>query len=217
MEVIKIGDRNYPKKLLNIYDPPKEIYVLGNSKILNDFCLGIVGTRKASEYGIKVTNAISYSLAKYGAVIVSGMANGIDTSAHKGAILAKGKTIAVLGGGFKHIYPKENEQLFLDIIKSGGAVITEYAEDIKPEKENFPKRNRIISGLSSGIIVTEAPEKSGSLITADLALEQGKDVFAIPGSIFSKNSKGTNELIKQGAKLTENIFDILEEFDLYNV
>ena len=132
--------------------------------------------------------------------------------AHMGALYAKGKTIAVLGSGFKHIYPKENERLFWDIIKNNGAVITEYEIDEKPLAKNFPRRNRIISGLSQGIVVTEAPKRSGSLITADIALEQGREVFAVPGNALSVNSKGTNELIKQGAKLTENVFDILEEY-----
>ena len=214
MKTLKIGDKEYPKNLLNIYEPPKSLYVLGDEKILNNFGIGIVGTRTMTEYGEKITKAISYGLAKRGINIISGMANGVDSAAHIGAISAKGKTIAVLGSGFDNIYPKSNIKLFLEIIKSGGAVITEYERDIKPCPENFPRRNRIISGMSQGILVTEAAERSGSLITADLALEQGKDVFAVPGNVFSVNSKGTNELIKQGAKLTENIFDILEEYDL---
>lgn len=141
------------------------------------------------------------------------MAIGVDTEAHMGALNAKGKTVAVLGGGFDNIYPKENAGLFWKIVNSGGAVVTEYEENVKPIPKNFPIRNRIISGLSYGVLVTEAPEKSGSLITADFALEQGKDVFAVPGNILSMYSKGTNNLIKQGAKLTENIYDLLEEFN----
>lgn len=212
MENLNIGDKDYPKRLSKIYNPPKKLYVLGNEEILNNFAIGIVGTRNASQYGKEITKSLAYGLAKRGIVIVSGMARGIDTSAHIGAILAKGKTIAVLGGGFNHIYPKENIGLFNKIIDSGGAVVTEYAEEILPIATNFPKRNRIISGLSQGIVVTEAGENSGSLITADLALNEGRDVFAVPGNVLSKTSKGTNNLIKQGAKLVENIFDILEEY-----
>ena len=149
---------------------------------------------------------------KYGINIVSGMARGIDAASHTGCIMAKGKTIAVLGSGFNNIYPKENTKLFKEIIETGGAVITEYSEDTPPDAKNFPERNRIISGLSFGVIVVEAAKRSGSLITADLALEQGKDVFAVPGNISSGLSQGTNELIKDGAKLVTNIYDILEEY-----
>lgn len=180
MKILKIGDRDYPKNLLNIYDPPKKLYVAGDEKILKDFCLGIVGTRNASQYGKQITESLSYGLAKHGINIISGMATGIDTIAHKGCLMAKGKTIAVLGSGFDNIYPKENIMLFWEIINNGGAVITEYDRDMKPFGKNFPRRNRIISGISSGIIVTEASIRSGSLITADLALEQGREVFAVP-------------------------------------
>lgn len=212
MKVIEIGSKAYPKQLLNIYQPPDKLYVMGDEKILDNFGLGIVGTRNASPYGKEITKALSYGLAKKDIVIISGMATGIDSEAHRGAIMAKGKTIAVLGSGFDNIYPKENVELFWQIIKSGGAIVTEYKKDVKPIPQNFPKRNRIISGLSMGIVVTEAPIRSGSLITADMALDEGKEVFAVPGNVLSKNSSGTNELIKQGAKLTENIFDILEEY-----
>ncbi len=212
MKVIEITQKEYPKSLLKIYDPPKKLYVMGDESILNNFGIAIVGSRNATDYGRKITKSISYGLAKKGINIISGMAKGIDSEAHIGALLAKGKTVAVLGSGFDYIYPKENINLFWKIIENGGAVITEYEKNVRPIPTNFPKRNRIISGLSSGVVVTEATEKSGSLITADCALEEGKEIFAVPGSVFSRNSKGTNELIKQGAKLTENIFDILEEF-----
>ena len=199
---------------MEIYNPPQKIYVAGNYKILNDFSISVIGTRSASKYGKEMSKALSFGLAKKGINVVSGMARGIDTQAHIGALVAKGKTIAVLGSGFKYIYPKENERLFQSIVNLGGAVLTEYEEEIKPFPENFPKRNRIISGISKGVVIVEAPEKSGSLITADIALEQGREVFAVPGNINSKMSKGTNMLIKEGAKLTENIYDILEEFCL---
>ena len=151
-------------------------------------------------------------MAKYNVNVVSGMAKGIDSAAHIGTIMGKGKTIAVLGSGFKHIYPKENIKLFNEIIDSGGAIITEYEENIYPVPENFPRRNRIISGLSRGIVVVEAGKRSGSLITAEIALEEGREVFAVPGNVTSNMSRGTNELIKDGAKLVENVNDILEEF-----
>lgn len=189
MKILEIGNKNYPKKLLNIYDPPKKIYVMGNDEILNDFGIGIVGTRNASEYGKSVTRSLSYGLAKKGINIISGMAKGIDTEAHNGALLAKGKTIAVLGSGFEQIYPEENIRLFWEIVNSGGVVLTEYEKEVKAKPQNFPKRNRIISGLSSGIVVTEAKERSGSLITADLALEEGKEVFAVPRKYTFKKFK----------------------------
>ena len=179
-KIIKIGDENYPKNLLNLHEPPQRLYVLGNENILNNFSLAIVGTRIPTLYGIKITKSLSYGLAKQGINVVSGMAKGIDTSAHIGTLMAKGRTIAVLGSGFQNIYPKENIDLLKEIINKGGAVVTEYEEDILPLPQNFPRRNRIISGLSQGVIVTEAKEKSGSLITADLALDQGKEVFAVP-------------------------------------
>ncbi len=214
MKKIEIGDKSYPKNLLNIFEPPKVLYVMGDETILDNFGIAIVGSRNASEYGKSITKSLAYSLAKHNVNIISGMAKGIDEEAHKGALMANGKTIAVLGGGFFHIYPKENEGLFHEILRKGGAVITEYEDDVKPLPQNFPRRNRIISGLSQGVVVTEARERSGSLITVDFALNQGKDVFAVPGNIFSKNAKGTNGLIKEGAKLVENVFDILEEFKI---
>lgn len=180
MKIIRINDKEYPEKLRYIYNPPKELYVMGDYSILNNFGIGIVGTRNASNYGKEITKSLAYGLAKKGVNIISGLAKGIDTSAHQGTLLAKGKTIGVIAGGFDYIYPKENLSLLWNIINSGGAVITEYERDVIPKPQNFPKRNRLISGLSNGIIVTEAPEGSGSLITADLALDQGKEVFAVP-------------------------------------
>ena len=212
MKIIEIGDEEYPSNLLNIYNPPKKIYAVGNTQILNEFGIAIVGTRYPSKYGEETSKSLSYNLAKYNVNIISGMAKGIDAASHKGCIMGKGKTIAVLGSGFNHIYPKENLKLYREIIKNGGVVITEYEEDVFPKPENFPKRNRIISGLSRGVVVVEAAKRSGSLITAELALEQGKEVFAVPGNISSLLSKGTNELIQDGAKLITNVFDILEEF-----
>lgn len=183
---------------------------MGNIEILNDVSIAIVGCREATEYGKKATTYFAYNLAKQGVNIVSGLAKGIDSYSHIGSLQAKGKTIAVIGSGLDIIYPKENEKLAQEILKNGGAIITEYSLGTKPEKEHFPARNRIISGLSDGVLVVEAKEKSGSLITADFAMEQGKDVFVVPGNINSLNSVGTNNLIKDGAILVSNYKDILE-------
>jgi len=212
MKIIKLGDKEYPEKLLNIYNPPKKLYVLGNETILNEFGIAIVGSRNCTRYGEQTAKSLAYNLAKNNINVISGMAKGIDSAGHIGCIMGKGKTIAVLGSGFNHIYPKENTYLFKQIINSGGIVITEYEPNTLPNKENFPRRNRIISGLSQGVVVIEAAEKSGSLITAEIALDEGKDVFAVPGNINSQLSKGTNELIKDGAKLVTNVLDILEEY-----
>lgn len=211
MKIIYQADENYPEKLKNIYAPPAKLYLLGDESILNMPSIAIIGCRQASDYGKKVAFRFAYELAKKGIVIISGLARGIDTYSHLGAVKANGKTIAILGSGFMNIYPPENKWLCKEIIQKGGAIITEYEMEAKPEKEHFPARNRLISGLSNGVLVVEAKEKSGTLITVDHALEQGKDVFIIPGNITSNNSYGTNDLIKQGAKLVTSIQDILEE------
>jgi DNA processing protein len=194
---------------LNIYDRPPYIYVRGNLN-KDDINIAIVGSRAASTYGKYTTEKISRDLALKGLTIVSGMARGIDSAAHHGAIAAHGRTIAILGSGLDVIYPPENKKLYADIIQNG-AVISEFPLGTPPRSTNFPARNRIISGMSYGVVIVEAGEKSGSLITARLALEQGREVFAVPGSIDSAGSRGTNKLIKQGAKLIENTDDILEE------
>ena len=212
MKIIKIEDKNYPQRLLKIYDPPKQLYVLGNERILNEPGIAMVGSRNCTKYGEQTARSLAYNLAKYNINVISGMAKGIDSATHIGSIMGNGKTIAVLGSGFNHVYPKENMQLFNKILESGGAIITEYEPDTMPDGKNFPRRNRIISGLSKGVVVVEAAERSGSLITAELALEQGKEVFAVPGNISSQLSRGTNELIKDGAKIVTNVFDILEDF-----
>lgn len=180
MKIIKISDKEYPKKLLNISNPPQQLYIMGNLANLENFGLAIIGCRECSEYGKKIAKSLSFKLSKKGITIISGMAKGIDGYAHIGCMVSGGKTIAVLGSGFNHIYPKENIELFKEIIKTGGTIITEYAPDTKPLGSNFPLRNRIISGLSDGIIVIEARKQSGTLITVDYALEQGKEIFAIP-------------------------------------
>ena len=188
------------------------LYTKGNKKILNDFSLAIIGCRENTKYGEIVASKISYELSKRGVITVSGLAKGIDSIAHKATIDANGKTIAVIGSGIDIIYPKENENLVNKIIENGGIIISEYIVGTKPNRYHFPARNRIISGISNGVIVIEAKKKSGTMITVDFALEQGRDVFAVPGSILSNNSEGTNELIKNGAKCITNICDILEEF-----
>ena len=225
IEEIIINSKEYPEKLKNIYNPPLKLYVLGNKQLLNQKSIAIVGARKATEYGKKIAFKFSKELAENGINIISGLAKGIDTYAHLGTIQASiesknlkklGKTIVVMGSGFNNIYPKENIELARKVIKSGGCIITECSAETKPEKMNFPKRNRIISGLSNGVLVVEANNTSGALITAEFALEQGKEVFAIPGDITKEQSEGCNELIKDGASLITNsqeIFDsILSSF-----
>ena len=207
--LITYRDSLYPRGLLNIHDFPPFLYVKGSLKE-NDVNIAVVGSRMASTYGKFSTERLCRELATNGITVVSGMARGIDSAAHKGALAGKGRTIAVLGCGLDTVYPPENQELYEEIV-SKGAVITEYPFGTPPSGSNFPARNRIISGISLGVVVVEANEKSGSLITAKLALEQGREVFAVPGSIDSAGSRGTHKLIKQGAKLIENVYDILDE------
>jgi len=223
IEIIKKSSRDYPKILKEIHNPPKQLYVRGNLPKDHDLNFAIVGTRAASDYGRTLAFKIAKELAELGFNIISGLALGIDTQAHLGALEGKGrasgragKTTAVMGSAIddNSIYPSENLNLVKKIISSGGAVISEYEPGTKSEIWFFPERNRIISGLSRGVLVIEAPEKSGALITARLALEQNREVFAIPGSIFSKNSLGANNLIKSGAKMVTTVDDILEELNL---
>ncbi len=211
IKMVTIYDKEYPNKLKSIYDAPVTLYIKGNKDILNNDSISIVGCRNCSNYGKEVSRKFAYDLAKENITIISGMAKGIDSNAHIGCLNAKGKTIAVLGSGLDRIYPKENVLLYNEIIANDGAIVSEYVIGTNPTKMNFPARNRIISGLSDGIIVVEAKEKSGTLITVDFALEQGKDVFVVPGNITSPNSVGTNELIKQGAKCVTSVKDIFEE------
>lgn len=213
MNIIYYNDDRYPEKLRRIYAPPQKLYIIGNDKILNEKGIAIIGCRKPSKYGIEMAYKFAYELSKRGINVISGLARGIDSYSHLGAVHAKGKTIGVLGSGLNNIYPSENKKLCLEIIKNGGAIITEYEPKEKPLAMNFPARNRIISGLSEGILVIEAKQKSGTLITVDHGLDQGKDIFVIPGNITSENSYGTNELIKQGAKLVTNIEEIIEEIE----
>ena len=210
VQLLNIYDKKYPKKLKSIYSPPICLYIQGNIKLLYTEMIAIIGCRQCSIYGIRSATKLSYGLAKYNKTIISGMAKGIDSVAHIGALRAKGGTIAVLGSSFDNIYPKENLKLYQNIILNNGAVISEYPPFSKIEKNNFVQRNRIISGLSNGVLVVEARKKSGTMITVDFALEQGKDVFAVPGNIDVPTSEGTNILIKEGAIPVTEAEDIID-------
>lgn len=207
--IIPLTHAQYPPLLREIPDPPPFLYVSGDLGNTTQ-TVSVVGSRNATGYGITTTKRLCQALAELGIVIVSGMALGIDTAAHIGALIGNGRTIAVLGSGFDRIYPNENRDLFYKISETG-AVITEFPLKTEPDPYNFPTRNRIISGISLGTVVVEATQRSGSLITARLAAEQNREVFAVPGNIHSFKSIGTHSLIKQGAKLVEHAQDIIEE------
>lgn len=205
-------DPQYPRLLKEIHSPPLMIYVDGELRD-NDVCLAIVGSRKSTLYGKEIASKLAGELAALDFTVVSGMASGVDTWAHKGALDAGGRTTAVLGSGVDVCYPAQNRSLKQKIPQQG-AVISEFPLGTTPVPQNFPRRNRIISGLTLGTIVVEAMERSGALITTDFALEQGREVFAVPGNINSPYSRGCNRLIKQGAKLIESVDDVLEELEL---
>jgi DNA processing protein len=214
LKLVSIIDKDYPKNLSKIYYPPSILYLHGEIHAGDQLALAIVGTRAADRYGRIVTERLASELASMGITIVSGMARGIDSIAHAAALKSGGRTIAVLGSGLDVIYPPENKNLY-NQISENGAVISEFALGSDPDAVNFPKRNRIISGLSLGVLVIQASEKSGSLITASFALEQNREVFAVPGNIGSQLSRGTNTLIKRGAKLVDSVEDILGEVDAF--
>lgn len=208
--VVTLGDAEYPKELLNIPDPPLLLYVKGRLDLLNSTALAVVGSRNATPQGIGNAEEFSNALSDAGLCIISGMAHGIDAAAHRGALRGQGSSIAVVGTGLDKVYPAANRKLAHQLATQG-ALVSEFPLGTPPIGSNFPRRNRLISGMSIGCLVVEASQQSGSLITARQAMEQGRDVFAIPGSIHSPQSRGCHKLIKQGAKLVETAQDILEE------
>lgn len=216
--IITEEDPVYPSLLKEIPNPPVILYGKGNPHLFTEgkIFLGVVGTRKCTQYGLEAVESLTYELSRAGLTIISGLAAGIDSRAHEAALEAEGKTVAVLGSGVDNfsIFPPENKGLARRITEKGGTVISEYAPGTPALREHFPQRNRIISGLSKGILVVEAPEKSGALITARLALEQNREIFAVPGPIFSIYSRGCHKLIQEGAKLILQAEDILEEFKI---
>ncbi len=211
-DILILDDGSYPPLLREIADPPITLYVRGEwQACFEQPCVAVIGSRNCSTYGQNAAEMLSRDLASRGICVVSGLARGIDTSAHRGAIAGGGRTIAVIGTGLDSIYPKENAKLVDEIIASGGAVVSQFPLGTPPLKDNFPYRNRIISGLSLGVLIVEASERSGSLITARLAMEQNREVMAVPGNITSGKSYGTNYLIKAGAKLVQQWQDVVAE------
>jgi DNA processing protein len=208
---ITYSDESYPERLREIFDPPVLLWIRGNVQLLAQPSIAVVGTRHPTPYGTGMAEMLSRDLAARGLVILSGMARGVDTAAHKGAIAAKRPTIAIWGTGVDVIYPKENKSLAEQIVGGGGAIVSEFPLGTFPAPQNFPKRNRILSGMSIGVLVVEAAEYSGTRVTARCAIEQNRDVYAVPGNVTTKNAWGPNTLIKQGAKLTATWEDIWED------
>lgn len=207
-------DPNYPSPLLNTYDPPLVLYVWGELKNIDNHGIAMVGSRKHSHYGQQTARQLAFQLANAGITILSGLARGIDTHSHEGALAAKGRTIAVIGSGLAQLYPPENLPLAENIASGNGAVVSEFPLHKKPDKKSFPMRNRIVAGWSDGVLVVECPKWSGSLITANMANDMGRPVYAIPGSIHSPTSAGCNELIRNGATLVSCADDILQDREL---
>lgn len=211
-QVITLNDTEYPPRLGEIYDPPLVLFVRGELLTRDEHCVAIVGTRRATPYGIRMAEKLGRELGARGVTVVSGMASGIDSAAHRGALEAGGRTIAVLGCGVDVVYPPENSDLMHQIIHHG-CVLSQFAMGAKPSKGHFPYRNRIISGISAGTVVVQAPLKSGALITAHTAVEQGREVFAVPGEVGALNSQGPHSLLRDGAKIAETVEDILLELN----
>ena len=210
---IKIGDEIYPEQLRKIKNPPKQLYLKGNIELLKQNCIAIIGSRSCTKNGENLTKKFASELSGQGLTIVSGMAKGIDAIAHRKTIDENGKTIAVLGSGLNYIFPKENEELYYDILKSGGLIISEYSPNVEPNSKMFLERNRIVSGISIGILVIEAMDRSGTSVTARLATQQGRKVFVLPHEIEDIHGKGTNKLIRKGATLITSTQEIIEEFE----
>ncbi len=208
--VIVPGDAEYPRRLLEIYDPPLVLYLKGDAEVIDKTGIAIVGTRHPTPYGTGMAERLACDLAVRGLIVFSGMARGIDTAAHRGALSAHGRTVAIWGTGIDEVYPKENRKIADQILASGGAILTEFPLGTFPAPQNFPIRNRIISGISIGVLVLEAGEFSGTRVTARCALEQGREVFAVPGNVTNKLSWGPNTLIKQGAALVATWEDVWE-------
>jgi DNA processing protein len=211
VSLVSLGSRHYPGPLAEIYDPPLVLYVRGDAAVLNDVALAVIGTRHPTPYGLGMAERLSQDLANCGLVIVSGLARGIDAVAHKGAVMARGRTVAVFGTGVDVLYPRENRKLAEQILELGGAWTSEFPIGTGPAPHNFPLRNRIISGMSRGVLVVEAGEYSGTRITSRCALEQCREVFAVPGNVTNKLAWMPNTLIKQGAKLVATWEDVFEE------
>ncbi len=212
IEIVCLGEQDYPEFLACIPQPPPVLYIWGERRVLVEAMIGIVGCRRPTPYGIKTAGVMSRGLARAGFVVVSGLARGIDSEAHRAALAAGGRTVAALAAGFDHIYPPENKRL-LEKLVDGGAAVSEFPLRMKPLKQNFPFRNRIISGLSRGVIVVQGQRRSGALITASYALEQGREVFAIPGEVGMKESEGPHTLIRQGARLVRDVTDVLKDLE----
>ncbi len=210
-QILTFDDEDYPEQLREIFDPPPVLWVLGDVKLLARPAIAVVGTRHPTPYGTGMAEVLARDLASHRMVILSGMARGVDTAAHRGALAAGGSTVAVWGTGIDVIYPKENKSLAENILVAGGAIVSEYRLGTFPAPQNFPKRNRIISGISIGVLVVEAGENSGTRVTARCALEQNRDVYAVPGNVTNKNAWGPNTLIKQGAKLVATWEDVWQE------
>jgi DNA processing protein len=213
LKIVDCEDDAYPAQLKEIYDPPLVLYYKGDLEAVRRRSIAVVGSRHTTYYGQETAKKLSYQIAYAGLTVTSGLARGIDTLAHQGALAAKGRTVAVLGNSLDRIYPSENSALAEMIAENGGCLLSEFPLGTPPDRQTFPMRNRIVSGLSSGLLVVEAGKESGALITARMALDQGRNVYAIPGRIDNPQAHGCHELIKQGAKLVEGVEDILGEFD----
>ncbi len=215
VELVTWADKAYPKLLMEIPDPPLVLYVRGDVKLLKRTCVGVVGTRQATIYGMETAKRFGYGLANAGYCVVSGLARGIDHEAHEGALQAQGPTVAVIGAALDKLYPRENEELARRIVEAGGAVVSEYPFGRAADKQTFPMRNRIVAGLCKGIVVVESPRKSGTLITANQAVDFGRSVMAVPGRIDAPGFEGSHKLIRDGAVLVTGVEDVIEELDSF--
>lgn len=214
VRAVTFFDTAYPPRLKQIHSPPLVLYLKGEMPAADEYAVAVVGSRLASIYGMNTAGKFGYDLASCGVCVASGLARGVDSAAHRGALKARGRTVAVLGNGLRTAYPPENGRLAADIVEGGGALISEFPMDTPPAAYNFPRRNRIISGLSLAVVIVEAAKNSGALITANYALEQNREVFAVPGKVDAPTSFGANELIKNGAHLAQNAYDVMGELGL---